>query len=267
MSETDSMGANNTPGFEPAVTADVQVTPSSSETPAPAGEGTQPGEGNGTPAPDPTPGEGGNTPPNPEAAAPEKSETPSTEVPSEFQEIIAGWKEDRTLLANAETENRTLRDENEQLKNRLARYESGEEDEEDKEFEGLSRQEREKRIIERHEKKVAEEAEKTRTEVAREIAFHERTNPEFKANKAAILKIADSFNASSLEQATKIWKAQFTAAERTKKAAEIEAARKREAAGGTPGGANNGAPAPKGYDPVRDASKSIRDIYREGGIG
>lgn len=266
MSETDSAGATSTPGFEPSITADVQVTPGSSETPAPAGEGTQTGDDKGNPAPEAAPGEGGNTPPNPAPAADEKGETPSTEVPSEFQEIIEGWKEDRTALATAETENRTLRDEVEQLKNRLSRYES-EEDEEDKELEGLTRQEREKRIVERHEKQKAEAEERTKTEVAREIAFHERTNPEFRANKQAILKVAASFNASSLEQATKIWKAQFTAAERVKKAAEIEATRKRDAGGATPGGTNSGVPVVKGYDPARDGSKSIRDIYREGGIG
>lgn len=266
MSETDSAGATSTPGFEPSITADVQVTPGSSETPAPAGEGTQAGDDKGNPAPEATPGEGGNTPPNPAPAADEKGETPSTEVPSEFQEIIEGWKEDRTLLATSETENRMLRDQVEQLKNRLGRYEN-EEDEEDKELEGLSRQERENRIVERHEKQKAEAAERTKTEVAREIAFYRAKSPEFRANEQAILKIAASFNATSLEQATKIWKAQFTAAERTKKAAELEATRKREAGGATPGGNGAGAPAVTGYDPKRDGSKSIRDIYREGGIG
>lgn len=265
MSETIPEGGN-APGFEPVVVADVQVAPGSGETPAPAGEGTPKGDGNGAPAPETIPGDGGNATPNPNLTPDENGEKPSIEAPSEFQEIINGWKEDRNALATSETENRTLRDENEQLKNRLSRYES-EGEEEDRELEGLSRQEREKRIVERHEKQKAEADERTKTEVAREIAFHERTSPEFRANKQAILKIAASFNATSLEQATKIWKAQFTAAERTKKAAEIEAARKRNAGGATPGGNNNGSPAIQGYDPARDGNKSFRDIYREGGIG
>lgn len=266
MSETDSAGATSTPGFEPSITADVQVTPGSSETPAPAGEGTQAGDDKGNPAPEAAPGEGGDTTPNPAPAADEKGETPSTEVPSEFQEIIEGWKEDRMLLATSETENRTLRDQVEQLKNRLGRYEY-EEDEEDKEIEGLSRQEREQRIVERHEKQKAESLAKQQEEVASEKRWMRSSSPYFRANEKAILENAVKFNCTSLAQAEMITKAQFTAAERVKKAAEIEATRKRDAGGATPGGTNSGVPVVKGYDPARDRNKSIRDIYREGGIG
>jgi hypothetical protein len=264
MSET-TIGSENAPGFEPVINADVQVNTGSSDNPAPAGEGTQSGEGEGNPAKTTTPDESGNTQSNQTLSDDMNSETPSTDAPSEFQEIINGWKEDRTALAASETENRTLRDQNEQLKNRLSRYETSE-DEGDRDFDGLSRQEQERLIVERHEKQKAEAEERTKAEVAREIAFHERTDPEFRANKPAILKIAASFNATSLDQAKKIWKAQFTASERTRKAAEIEAARKREAANGIPGGTDNSKPVIQGYNPQVDGNKSIRDMYREGGI-
>jgi len=255
MSETIEGGT--TPGFEPVVNAEVQVAAGS--------EGTTPTtpQENGTPSGQtPTPeGEGqvvteGTT--TPENGGEPNSATPSTTPETEFQEIIDGWKEDRNALVVSERENQTLRDENAQLKTKLASLGEGE-DEETDEFEGLSRAEREAKIIERHEAKQREAAEKTAKEVADEIRFMERTNKEFRENKAAIIKIAQDFDAKDLEQATKIWRAQKLSADRAVKAAKAEEERK-ATAGTTPGGESNGGVQLKGYDSERDGNKSISDL-------
>lgn len=264
MAESDNGG--NAPGFEPAVTTEVVVNPAGTEGAEPKAPEAGAPNASGTeqqPAVQPavsTPEEGAGSQGE---ADPEKGETPSTE-PDQFKEIIEGWKEDRTLLATTENENRTLRDENAQLKNKLARYE-GEDDGDVDEYEGLTREQREAKIVEKHQQAETEKAEKLRQEVAKEISFHERTDPEFRANKVAVLKVAEAFKATSIEQAMKIWKAQQGVASRAKTAAATETARKQNA-GATPGGADGGKPASKGYDPAVEGKMSIREIYAQGGI-
>lgn len=265
----DEPNGGNAPGFEPAVTTEVQVNTTGSEGAAPitpAGEGAPSAEGTEQqPAAQPNASATEEEAGKPDTQGQGKSETPSTDPEKEFQEIIEGWKEDRVALQASENENRTLRDENAQLKNKLARYESGEDEGEDDEFAGLSREERERRIVEKHQKAETEKAERTRQEVAREISFHERTDPEFRANKDAVLKLAASFNCTSLEQAMKFWRAQKAVAERAKKSALKENERKGDA-GVTPGGNGGQGNRATGYDPARDGGKSIRDIYAEEGI-
>jgi hypothetical protein len=247
----------STPGFEPAVNAEVQVNAGTEgATPTtPTEEGTPSGQ-------DPTPegeGQGGTEgTPNPENSGEPNSETPSTTPEADFKEIIDGWKEDRSLLQASEKENQALRDELAQAKAKLSSLGEGDDEEAD-EFEGLSRAEREAKIIEKHEAKQREAAEKTAKEVADEVRFMERTNKEFRENKAAIIKIAQDFDAKDLEQATKIWKAQKLSADRAVKAAKVEEERK-AAAGTAPGGESQGGAPVQGYDPQRDGDKSIKDL-------
>jgi hypothetical protein len=254
------------PGFTPEVNAEVSVNPGA----MPDQTGNDGKNGSENPGNPPTGTESGaeggqNSQPDAQTQEPrgtQKSETPSNDADTQFNEIIEGWKEDRMALQTATTENRALKDEVRDLKGRLARYENGESEED--EFEGLSPREREQKIIERHEKQKAEETMRMKDEVAKEISFHERTNPEFRANKDAILKIASDFNATNLEQATKIWKAQQAVAQKAAKAKEIDDKRKREAAGAN--GGTSGGSTVRPYDPTVDGKKSISDLYREGGV-
>lgn len=233
------------------------VVPAPVETTTPNPVESNPGntgvENSEIPAPSITPDP--NTPPKedpdkaPENSEAKKSETPSNDSQKQFQEIIEGWKEDRTLLEKSVKENRELKDSLANLKSRLGKYES-EENEEGEDDRNLSPSQREQKIIERYEAEKKAKLTAQREEVAREIGFLERTDPYFRENKNGILKVAADFNAQNLEQAIKIHRAQTAIAKKNQ--APV-------------------APKPpvapvKRYDHSVDAGRSIADIYRMGGI-
>jgi len=187
-----------------------------------------------------------------------EGETPD-DTPTEFTEVINSWKEDRETLAKSEKENSVLRDELAQLKNKLSLYEDGAEDEEDKELEGLTRSQREAKIVERHNQKQLEAREKVAQEVEKEKSFMRLSEPFFKENEATVIANAIKFDCNNLEQAVKITKAEFAVAERTAKAKALEDNRKLDASNKV----GDTVVQKKPTDTKNDKQKSIRDIYHE----
>lgn len=192
-----------------------------------------------------------------------ENEGVTPEAQQEFNEVVKSWKEDRENLSKFEKENSELRDMLAQTKNKLSQYESDEEDEEDKELEGLSRADREAKIVERHNQRKADEQTRIATEVEKEKSFMRASEPFYKENEKAVLANAVKFDCKTLEQAVKITKEITSAVERAEKARLIEEKRKLDASGVQPTGTTgNTTPRNSAYNPDTDRSKSIRDLYR-----
>jgi len=180
-------------------------------------------------------------------SSPEAKKTPE-EISKEFEDkekkLTEGWREDRLEAERLRNENRLMRE-------RMSKQKEAEDDEE---YEGLSDEERiNKKMAKREADKKAREEEELEA-IKRDIRFHERTDPVFKANKERILAIAEKINAVSLEQAIKVFMEISQTAKDTKGEMKVQEKPKPK-------------PAPKKkYDKKADENKSFGDMFREGGI-
>lgn len=180
-------------------------------------------------------------------------ETPVTTQPVEDpnKAIFESWREDREALTQLEQENREMRE-------RLAREEAN-----DEELSNLPEDERVTKLVERreNERRVTQEREKRETES--EIRWHKLRDPFFKENEQRILKNAVDFNSKSLADAIKITKQQDELIKQAIATGKYHDTRKKEANG--VGNSVAGGKIGSSYDPKVDGTKSIADLYREGG--
>lgn len=193
---------------------------------------------------------------NNDSAGNEKGEKPSSSEPKTLEEIskefgekekklIEGWREDRLEAERLRNENRLMRE-------RLSKQKEAEDD--DEEYEGLSDEERiNRKMAKREAEKKAREEEELEA-IKRDIRFHERTDPVFKANKEQILAIAEKINAINLEQAIKVFNEISQVVKNTKSEMKLREKPKPKLA------------PKKKYDRKADENKSFGDMFREGGI-
>ena len=161
-----------------------------------------------------------------------------------FTKLTEGWRED--LL-----ENEKLRNENRIMKDKLSKTKNEDEDEE---YEGLSDEERINKKMAKRETESKARQEEELEAVKRDIRFHERTDPVFKAHKQEILAIAEQINAKNVEQAIKVYlKIVQTAKEKAKGTTPVEKPKPKTAP-------------KKTYDKKEDENKSFGDMFREGGV-
>lgn len=154
------------------------------------------------------------------------------------------------------SDNNELRDENFKLKQENARLSrSGKEDEDDDE---LTTQELVDREIARREEEAKAISDHDKGKKESEVRFMERTNPTFRANKAAIQKIARDAQVSLLD-AVKLHKERTTEAK--EQIEEHDKARKSGKSTETAPSSNSDRVSVPGTAPE---NKSIADMYREG---
>jgi hypothetical protein len=176
---------------------------------------------------------------SPSASNPDKGETPDDD--ERYKTLTEGWREDRLEAERLRNENRIIKDRLQKVK-----------PEDEEEYDGLSDEERiNAKMAKREEERKSREAEELEA-VRRDIRFHERTDPVFKENKDAILKIAERINAVNLEQAIKVF---------------MEITQTVKVTKGAPEKPKPKAP-PKRTIPndKKDEDKSFGDLFREGGV-
>lgn len=254
----ETTNASNAPDFSASIRSDYAVGASSESTEETQSSGDQTPTNTGVEAPADT---------NVEAKSveqgEEKSVTPSTEAPSEFTDIINGWKEDRKTLTTLESENRAMKDELAQVKTRLSQYEGDGYEDTDKaeNTQNLTEQQ----IIERYEAQKAQAEEKRLSELKSELIIKRAEDPFFKAHEKECIEMAEAMGANNLDQALIAVKAKHASIEKAKQATIMEERRKQGASGQAGGDATGKAPI-KGYDPARDRDKTFAQLYREGGF-
>lgn len=180
-----------------------------------------------------------------------ESETPTISA-EQYQKLVDGWREDREDLQNEiATLKKDIRN-----PNRSA--------EEEAELDGLDEDERVEKLIEIRERKQKALEKAELKKASSEIRFYERTDKQFAENKAAILKVAQEYECTSLKQAIMVWRGLDK--DKSNKDATYHDKRKQSADGRSGGKSASGTLPMKPYDKKSDGTKSFGQLFKEGGV-
>lgn len=190
----------------------------------------------------------------------EESVTPDTQPEQKqddsYKEIMNGWQLDRQELEQVEQENLRLQRELAQL-----RSQTTQEDEE--ELARLSPQEREQRIIQKHEESRQMEEDSLRKNFDRQYRFF-RADPEFRRDEKQIFQFGKAIGSNDLAQTVKAFRAAQQFGQSTAAAKQYKENHKAKAETKSAKPGSGGAPKKiQGYDSSRDGEKSISELFTE----